>query len=134
MDFHFKRKLLKPSDIFVIFLTLLLIFAVYLGTGSSNSEKAFAVITVKNTTIEIIDLSKSENRIITLKTEPTVTLEIRDCKIRFIDSECPDGTCEKTGWLSKPGDTAVCLPAKTAVSIKGSAPKETKSDIDAVVG
>lgn len=134
MDFHFKRKLLKPSDILVVFLTLLLIFTVYIATGSFNSEKAIAVITVENTVLETIDLSDCENRIITLKTAPAVTLEIKDGKIRFTDSKCPDGTCEKTGWLSNPGDTAVCLPAKTAVSIKSDTASSKENELDAVVG
>ena len=36
-----------------------------------------------------------------------VTLEVRDGKIRFIDSRCPDHVCEGFGWVATEYDT--CL-------------------------
>jgi len=126
----FGRKLLKRSDILVIFLTLLLIFSTFLIFHPSSDESPVAVVTVNGKTEKEINLNLQEDCIITLKTEPKVTLEIKDGKIRFTDSECPDGTCEKMGFLSKVGDTAACVPAKTIVTIKGA----SDSEIDAVVG
>ena len=46
-----------------------------------------------------------------------VTIEAQPGKIRFLDSQCPDQICVKAGWLTKEGHIAVCLPAKTVVSI-----------------
>jgi hypothetical protein len=40
-------------------------------------------------------------------------------RIRFWEAECPDKTCVKTGWLSKNGDKAVCLPSRTIIRIEG---------------
>lgn len=77
-----------------------------------------------------IDLTLQENCIITLKTDPVVTLEVKDHKIRFIDSDCPDGTCEKMGFLSNQGQTAACIPAKVIVTINGT----DGASVDAVVG
>ncbi len=127
---NFGRKLLKRSDIFVIFLTLLLTFSTFLIFHTSPDESPVAVVTVDGKIEQEIDLALQEDCIITLKTEPQVTLEIKDGKIRFIDSKCPDGTCEKMGLLSNVGDTAACVPAKTVVTIKGA----SDSEIDAVVG
>ncbi len=77
-----------------------------------------------------INLALQKDCIITLKTNPVVTLQVKDHKIHFIDSKCPDGTCEKMGFLSKPGHTAACIPAKVVVTVNG----EKNAEIDAVVG
>ena len=126
----FGRNLIKRSDVFVIFLTLLLIFASFLIFRHSSSQNTVAVITVDGKVEKEIDLTLQEDCIITLKTDPVVTLEVKDHKIRFINSECPDGTCEKMGFLSSAGQTAACIPAKVIVTISGT----NGSSVDAVVG
>jgi len=126
----FGRNLIKRSDVFVIFLTLLLIFSSFIVFRPSTDETPVATITVDGKIEKEINLTLQEDCIITLKTEPVVTLEIKNHKIRFIESLCPDGTCEKMGYLSKIGDTAACIPAKTIVTIKGT----EDSTIDAIAG
>lgn len=126
----FGRNLIKRSDVFVIFLTLLLIFASFLIFRHSSSQNTVAVITVDGKVEKEIDLTLQEDCIITLKTDPVVTLEVKDHKIRFINSECPDGTCEKMGFLSSAGQTAACIPEKVIVTISGT----NGSSVDAVVG
>lgn len=40
-------------------------------------------------------------------------------RIRFEESDCPDKVCVKTGWISRPGQTSVCLPAGIIIKIVG---------------
>ena len=40
-------------------------------------------------------------------------------RIRFLESNCRDKICVKTGYLTKKGDKAVCLPSKTVIMILG---------------
>lgn len=42
------------------------------------------------------------------------------------DASCPDKVCVKTGKITKPGQSIVCLPNKTVVYIEGT----EKTDID----
>ena len=126
----FGRKLIKRSDVFVIFLTLLLIFASLILFRKSPEQLPVAIISVNGKVEREIDLTLQEDCIITLKTDPVVTLEIKDHKIRFIDSRCPDHTCEKMGYLSNPRDTAACIPAKVIVTVNGT----EGTLVDAVVG
>ncbi len=126
----FGRNLIKRSDVFVIFLTLLLVFTSWVLFLKSPKQLPVAVITVDGKAEKEIDLTLQEDCIITLKTDPVVTLEVKDHKIRFINSECPDGTCEKMGFLSSAGQTAACIPAKVIVTINGT----NGSSVDAVVG
>lgn len=47
-----------------------------------------------------------------------VMLEIKNHKIRFINSLCADHICENFGWLGAEHDQAICLPAGVVVSIE----------------
>lgn len=124
------RCLVKFTDVLIIAVIVVVATALLFTNKGSNSTP-FAVITVDGEEIERIDLSCAENRTFTLDTLPEVTLEIKDSEIRFINSLCPDKTCEKSGFLSKVGDTAACVPAKTVVTIDGDG---NSSDLDAVAG
>lgn len=126
----FGRNTIKRSDVFVIFLTLLLIFSTFLAFRPKSEEGRVAVITVDGKTEMQMDLNLQDDCIFTLETNPVVTLQVKDGKIRFTDSKCPDSTCEKAGFLSKVGDTAACVPAKAVVTVKGN----NTSGIDAVAG
>lgn len=48
----------------------------------------------------------------------TVTLEVDNGEIRFINSQCPDHVCEGFGWLSREGDWAFCAPAGVSVMVE----------------
>lgn len=48
----------------------------------------------------------------------TIHLEVADGGIAFVDSPCPDHTCEGFGTLRKVGDWAACLPAKASLTIE----------------
>lgn len=40
-------------------------------------------------------------------------------RIRVVDSDCPDKLCVKTGWITEPGQSVICLPHKLIVKIQG---------------
>mgnify|MGYP003290493703 FL=1 len=122
--------LFKFNDI-VIIATICIIAVCLLFSENANQAKAVAVISVDGEEVQRVDLTDCDNTTLTLKTTPVVTLEIIDGKIRFINSDCPDKTCEKSGFLSKVGDTAACVPAKTVVTVEGN---EVTADLDAVAG
>ncbi len=46
-------------------------------------------------------------------------LEISGGRVRMIDSACPDKLCVKTGWISRPGESIVCLPNRVVIEITG---------------
>ena len=125
-----ERRLLRITDVLIITVVAVVGLALFFG-GKTGNGNPVAVITVDGEETRRIDLTSAENEIITLNTLPEVTLEIKDSKIRFVNSLCPDKTCEKSGFLSEVGDTAACVPAKTVVTITGDG---NSSDIDAVAG
>jgi hypothetical protein len=48
----------------------------------------------------------------------TIHLQVKDGRIAFVDSPCPDHTCESFGWLNREGQWAACLPAKAMLTIE----------------
>ena len=64
----------------------------------------------------MLDL-KENKRINLVSNGLNIHIEVKDGQAGFVESECPDHICEKTGRLGKEGDTAVCLPAKAMLQI-----------------
>lgn len=121
-----KIKLFRKGDIAVI-AVIVIIAAVFMLWSNSKNEGMQAVITVNGETVETLDLELiKEKRIIIPDTSPKVTIIAENGEIWFESAECEDKLCVDSGTLSRHGDTAVCLPAKTAITVTG-------SDVDAVV-
>lgn len=58
----------------------------------------------------------------------TATVAYGPGKIRFERADCPDQVCVATGWLTRPGQSAVCLPGRLVLRVEG------EGDVDAVSG
>ncbi len=90
-------------------------------SSTSSSNHITAVITQDGKVIKSIDLSALNNpetvSLDYLGIKQVITAE--KGKIRFSESECRDKICIKFGWLTKTGDNAVCMPAKTVITIVG---------------
>lgn len=114
-----KAKLFKKGDIAVI-LIILAVAAVFWLIQSRQTDKLEAIISVDGRTVEVIDLSSVEGkRIIELDTEPKVSIAVENGAVYFEEAGCDDKLCINCGKLSRKGDTAVCLPAKTVVTVSG---------------
>jgi hypothetical protein len=44
-------------------------------------------------------------------------LEISGGSVHMVDSACPDKLCVKTGWISSPGESIVCLPNRVVIEV-----------------
>lgn len=112
----------KKGDLILIgfiFVVVVLSFAGIYSYQKANSNKLIAVISQDNKVIERIDLNKVEQpRIIKLTGDYHNSIRVEKGKIRYEDSDCPNLVCVNTGWLTKYGDIAVCLPNKTIIDIE----------------
>ncbi len=119
-------KLFRKGDLIVIIAVILsaLFFACFAYSGN---EKTVAVISVDGVEVETVELySLTEKREINLGGEYNIKIVAENNGIRFEHSDCKDKLCVNTGNLKKGGDVAVCLPAKTVITVTG-------TDVDAVV-
>ncbi len=107
----------KKADIIIIIALLLSAITLYVSyeflNGNSGSVKAEILINgeIKKT------VSLDENKIFSLDELPNVKFEIKNNKIRFLDSDCPDKICINTGFIGTAGQTAVCLPNSASIKI-----------------
>ena len=119
-------KLVRKADLIIIAVIIIVAGFLLLKNYNSKAEKLTAEIIVDGRLYETVDLSSvnEQNRYV-LDTDPQVVIMAENGQIWFEKSDCPDKVCVKSGKLKHKGDTAVCLPAKTIVTILG-------SDLDAL--
>lgn len=127
-------KLIKPLDIILIAVIFIFSVGFFLinafNSFSFSTEDLQAVIRQNGNVIRVIDLNSDEVPCtIDIGGEYDVKIFVDSKGAYFISSECPDKLCIKTGKITAPGKTAVCLPAEISVEIAAS-----NSKIDAIVG
>ena len=116
-------KFFKRADVIVIAAAavICLVFALFftdLFGGKAVSGKLYADIYYRSELILTIDLSAAEAGDFSLPQLPEVVFRVYpDHSIAFIQSDCPDQICVKTGKISRPGQFAACMPNQVLVKI-----------------
>jgi len=94
------------------------------GRGADN---AFARISADREVIQTIDLS--EDGEFGLHHNPGIRFSVQDGAIAFIESDCPDKTCVRSGYLRHSGQMAACVPNRISLSVVGVG---SMDDLDAI--
>lgn len=123
-----RRVLLRRGDLLVAGAVLCLALVLLLGIRLFARPGAAAVVTTADGSFTM-PLDQDTTRDLTGKDGIHVTLEVAGGQIRFAASDCPDKVCVHSGWLSRSGQSAACVPAGVAVRITGG---NTADGIDAV--
>ncbi|WP_123053604.1 NusG domain II-containing protein [Clostridium sp. JN-1] len=123
---------MKKGDKIVILIVLSLILISSIGVfGYKQYVKGshhIAIIKQNGKVIKSIDLDtvKGTNQLkVSYDKNNYNVIEYEKGRIRFLDANCPDKICVKTGWISDAGQTAACLPHKLIIKING---KNSKVD------
>ncbi len=112
----------KTGDkVLIICLAVIAVLILVWNTvGVSPGQAVTAVITQDGSVIKEINLNDLKEPEFIYIDEPVKQLiRAEKGKIRFMESDCPNKTCVKTGWLTKAGDRAVCIPSKVVITIVG---------------
>lgn len=113
----------------VLSVAALLLLGFLRGAASDPSENRLVI----RTPTETLTYPLSADRTVTVSSgNITLTVEIRDGRARVSDSDCPDKICQRTGWISRKGETVICAPA--AVRLTVTDPKGGVGDADSVIG
>ena len=123
--------MIKPWDIIITLLLVLLSFLPIVIFSYQQAERTadivetgvpqtVAVITVNNEEVRRVTLTgNTEDEVFDIFTDDDYnTIEVRGEKIRIKCASCYDQVCVQFGFISKPGETAVCLPHKLVVKIE----------------
>lgn len=116
-------------------LLIFLLAAVLAGAGFlqwlPKSGAPVAVIEQNGQEVRRVALSSiPQPEMLVLEGEISVTVLLEPGQVSIVHSDCPDQICVHTGVLTRPGQSAVCLPARVAVRIVG----ETQSGVDGMTG
>lgn len=125
-----KHKLVKGFDFILVLICILIavFIGIYFFMSNKNQENISTVAVIKydNNEIYRIDLNiVDEPYYIPIDREYHSKILVEKGKICFEEADCPDKVCVNTGKISKPGQVAVCLPAKLIIKIEG---KEAETD------
>ena len=113
----------------VLLIASLLLFGSFRSSGNDSSDLRLVI----RTQSEVLSYPLSSDRTIPVASGGyTLTVEIRDGRARVSDSDCPDKICQRTGWISRKGETVICAPA--AVRLTVTDPKGGVGDADSVIG
>lgn len=63
------------------------------------------------------------------------TVEYAKGNIRISQADCPDQVCVQTGWVSRQGQLAACVPGHVILKVQGSVNQssETSDEVDVVI-
>lgn len=99
------------------------------GAASDPSENRLVI----RTSSEVLSYPLSVDRSVSLSSDGyTLTVEIRDGRARVSDSDCPDKICQRTGWISRKGETVICAPAAVRLTVTDR--RGGTGDADSVIG
>ncbi|MEF3330382.1 NusG domain II-containing protein [Oceanobacillus sp. M60] len=119
--------MLKPWDVILVILLVLLsflpigIFVLQQSQYAEEDSVNVAVITVDNEIVEEIQLTgNTETREIEIEVSDhdNNIIEVDNERIHIKSATCSDQICVRTGYISMPGQTIVCLPHKLVVEIQ----------------
>lgn len=103
------------GDVAAVLITLLLAGLCLLPSGGDAS-----VATVRSPSgVITLPLAAAQTVTVTGNHGITLTVQAENGRVRVSDAGCPDKLCVKAGWLSSPGQTAVCVPAGVVVRVGG---------------
>ncbi|MCH3963231.1 MAG: NusG domain II-containing protein [Clostridium sp.] len=112
----------KIASITIILLVVISIVGVFTYRNNLSGSKKIAIIKQDGKTIKNVDLNKVNNTeefIVKYKGTHFNKVKMQKGKISIEDADCPDKICVKTGWISEPGQSIVCLPHKLIIEITG---------------
>ena len=113
----YRTKTSKSSILTTILICIVCILIVSIKSYS-NKDSIYAVISVDGTTVKVIELSSAKDEVFSIDGVQGITFEVNSNRVRFATNDCKNQVCVHTGYISKVGDMAVCLPKKTTIQIK----------------
>ena len=109
-------KLFKRADFYLILFFCLLGIVSFVPRLMASGNMT-ATISQRGQVLYSIDLDNIHGSYtITIDGRPSADILVKKGEIGFVRATCPDKICVKTGMLTKPGQSAACLPAKLIIT------------------
>ncbi|RKZ21534.1 NusG domain II-containing protein, partial [bacterium] len=100
---------------FLYFLFFLFLLPLFLMHGEKGE-----VIEIWVDGKHVLDCSLKKDTILVVEGKLGASrVEIREGKVRMLESPCPLKLCMRRGWIEKRGEEIICVPQRIVVRIKG---------------
>ena len=109
-----KRDIMLISTLIIVFAAAFLIINFVV-----KKDGITAVVKVDGNIVYMLPLDKNASVTVEGYQGGSNTVVIENGTVYMKDADCPDKLCEKTGKISKNGETIVCLPHRVVVEIQG---------------
>ena len=109
-----KRDIMLIATLIIVFAAAFLIINFVV-----KKDGITAVVKVDGNIVYMLPLDKNASVTVEGYQGGSNTVVIENGTVYMKDADCPDKLCEKTGKISKNGETIVCLPHRVVVEIQG---------------
>lgn len=113
-----RNRPLLLGDKIVLVLAGCLVVSLYWLIWTGHDEADLVQLRIADAKPEQISLHLDRTVTVAGKLGDSV-LEVRDGRIRFLSSPCPNQICVHAGWLANAGDVAACLPNQVSLQVLG---------------
>lgn len=114
-----EKKKIKRDVILIAALLLICIAAFLIINFVVKKDGITAVVKVDGNIVYMLPLDKNASVTVEGYQGGSNTVVIENGTVYMKDADCPDKLCEKTGKISKNGETIMCLPHRVVVEIQG---------------
>jgi hypothetical protein len=115
--FFVERKFFAGRDLWVLSFLFLALSSFYFFSATLEVEgERYAEVTVNGQVDKLVPLSE-KGFYYSPAGLPAVEIAVREGAVGFVRSDCPDKVCIHMGFLSLPGQSAVCLPNRVVVRV-----------------
>lgn len=112
------RRWWAPGDVVLVlavgFLSLFLILHGVSRAGGSNLKVR---VLADGRQVAEFDLPQGKRSLAIDGYQGKSYVEIEGGRVRMVDSACPDKLCARRGWISRPGESIVCLPNRVVIEV-----------------
>jgi hypothetical protein len=110
--------LVRPADAVVVAVAAMLVGAAWAALWRGGGPAEYAQVSAPGAPQQQLSLARNA----TLEVRGRLghsRLEVRDGRVRFVDSPCVGRLCVHAGWLSRSGQVAACLPNGIVLEVIG---------------
>lgn len=122
---------MKKKDFILIAVILIAIAALFGYTKFKDANEEAAVVAVYKDNELYKEIPLDEEVEFTIKDGEHINkINVHDNGVEVTEANCPDKVCVKTGFITKPSQSIVCIPNKLNIKIIDN---NSSDEIDAVV-
>lgn len=114
------RRWWAPGDVVITLgVAVLSVFLILQGIAGAGGSGLEARVSANGKEVARISLREGDRSLTVNGFQGESRLEVKDGRVRMLDSACPDKLCVRTGWIARLGESIVCLPNRVVIEIVG---------------